>query len=121
MLPSDGGDGLFLSPIPVPTGDPAALSQAAGTYTAAQGEIERDHTTLTSAASQAYGTAWQGTGATGYVTATHDLVATYALTSAALAKGATTLRTYAADLSTAQERRTVTGGDKSAAIEAAAG
>jgi hypothetical protein len=102
MLPSDGGDGLFLSPIPVPPGDPAALSHAAGTYASAQGQINRDRTALASAACQASGTSWQGTGAAGYISATNDLVATYALTSAALAKGATTLRAYAADLAGAQ-------------------
>jgi hypothetical protein len=102
MYASDGGGGLFLTPIPVPPGDPAALTQAAGTYTAAQGAVSRDHATLASAASQAYGTAWQGTGAAGYVTATRDLVATYALTASALARGASTLRTYAADLTAAQ-------------------
>jgi len=66
MLVSDGGGGLFLSPIPVPPGDPAALSSGAATYTAAQGEIERDRAGLTGAASQAGGTAWTGTGAAGY-------------------------------------------------------
>jgi hypothetical protein len=104
MLPSDGGNGgLYLSAVPVPTGDPAALSHAAATYTAAQGEISRNHATLTSAASQATGTAWQGTGAASYLTAVHDLTAMYAQTSSALASGATALRTYAADLTTARD------------------
>jgi hypothetical protein len=104
MLPSDGGDGgLYLSPVPVPTGDPAALSHAAATYTAAHGEISRNHAALTGAASQATGAAWQGTGAASYLTAVHDLAAMYALTSAALASGATALRSYATDLKTAQD------------------
>ena len=104
MLPSDGGNGgLYLSAVPVPAGDPAALSHAAATYTAAQGEISRNHATLTSAASQATGTAWQGTGAASYLTAVHDLTAMYARTSSALASGATALRTYAADLTTARD------------------
>ena len=104
MLPSDGGDGgLYLSAVPVPTGDPAALSHAAATYTAAHGEISRNHAALTSAASQASGPAWQGTGAASYLTAVHDLAAMYALTSAALASGATALQAYATDLKTAQD------------------
>lgn len=104
MLPSDGGSGgLFLSPVPEPQGDPAALSRGAATYTAAHGEIERNRAALASAASQAGGTAWSGTGAAGYVSATTDLAATYALTSAALASGATALRAYSADLTTAKE------------------
>jgi hypothetical protein len=103
MLVSDGGGGLFLSPIPVPPGDPAALSSGAATYTAAQGEIERDRAGLTSAASQAGGTAWTGTGAAGYMAAASELAAGYSLASAALARGATALRSYASDLATAQQ------------------
>jgi hypothetical protein len=103
MLPDAGpGGGLFLSPIPVPQGDPAELSHAAGTYTAAQGEISRNHAALTGAASQAGGLQWSGTGAAGYLAATTDLAAAYAATSAALAKGASALRAYSASLATAK-------------------
>jgi hypothetical protein len=102
MLPDGGGSGLFLSPIPVPTGDPGALDRAAGTYTSAHGEIDRNHATLTSAISQAEGASWQGTGAAAYIGAAQELAATYALTAAALARGATTLRAYATDLAAAQ-------------------
>ena len=55
----DGGGstgGLFLKPIPVPPGDPGALSKAAGTYTAAHGELERQQARLTGLAGQAGGT-----------------------------------------------------------------
>ena len=103
MLVNSGGGGLYLSPIPVPTGNPGALRSAAGTYTSAQGEIERNRATLTGAISQAAGPSWQGTGAAAYIQAAKDLAATYALTSAALAKGASTLRTYATDLAAAQQ------------------
>jgi hypothetical protein len=37
-----GGGGLYLATIPIPPGDPGELSAAAGTYTAAHGEIERN-------------------------------------------------------------------------------
>ena len=103
MLVDSGGGGLFLSPILVPTGNPGALRSAAGTYTSAHGEIERNRATLNSAISQASAGSWQGTGAAAYIQAARDLAATYALTSAALAKGATTLRTYATDLAAAQQ------------------
>ena len=103
MLPDAGpGGGLFLSPIPIPQGDPAELSHAAGTYTAAQGEINRGHAALTGAAGQAGGLSWTGTGAAGYLAATTDLAAAYAVTAAALARGATTLRAYSASLATAK-------------------
>ncbi len=46
MLPDDGGGGLFLAPIEIPPGDPGALCAAAGTYTAAHGEIERNRAAL---------------------------------------------------------------------------
>jgi hypothetical protein len=103
MLVSDGGGGLFLSPIPVPPGDPAALARGAATYTAAQGEIERNRATLVSAAGQAGGPAWTGTGASGFAEATNGLAAAYAVTSAALARGATALHGYASSLATAKE------------------
>ena len=74
MLPSDGGaGGMFLSPVPVPPGDPAALSSGAATYTAAQGEVERNRATLASVAGQAGGPAWTGAGATGFVSSTSTL------------------------------------------------
>jgi hypothetical protein len=102
MLPSDGG-GLFLSPIPKPPGDPAALSGGAATYTAAHGEIERNRVSLTRAAGQANGAIWTGSGASAFVGVTSDLASAYSLTSAALAQGASVLKTYAAELTTAQE------------------
>jgi hypothetical protein len=96
VLPADDGSGLYLSPVPVPTGDPAALAKAASTFTAAHGEISRNHATLT-------GPVWQGTGAAAYLTSVHDLTVTYALTATALASGATALHAYAGDLRTAQD------------------
>ena len=81
MFPSDGGPGgFFLTPIPVPPGDPGALSSAAGKYTAAHGEIVRQQALLKGAAGQAAGAAWTGVGAANYVAATTDLVAVYGLT-----------------------------------------
>jgi hypothetical protein len=102
MLPDGSGSGLFLSPVPVPPGDPGALSRAAATYTAAHGEIERNHATLTSAVSQAGTAAWLGNGAVSYGAATTILATTYTLTATTLASGATALRAFAADLATAQ-------------------
>ena len=55
MLIGDSGGGLFLSPVEVPPGDPGALAHAAGTYTAAHGELARSHATLTGAAGLAGG------------------------------------------------------------------
>ena len=104
MLPSDGGTGgMFLSPVPVPPGDPAALSSGAATYTAAQGEVERNHATLASVAGQAGGPAWTGAGATGFVSSTSTLASAYSVASGALAQGAIALKAYAADLAAAQE------------------
>jgi hypothetical protein len=105
MIPDDGGGsgGLFLSPIPVPPGNPGALSSAAGKYTAAHGEIERQRARLAGIAGQAGGGVWTGAGAASYVGATNDLAAVYALTADALAKGATALHTFSADLSHAQK------------------
>lgn len=104
MIPDDGGDsGLFLTPVPVPPGDPAALAKGAATYTAAHGELERDRAMLTGAAGQADGATWSGLGATAFVATTDELAAAYALTCSALAKGASTLRTYAAALTVAKE------------------
>ena len=104
MLPSDGGTGgMFLSPVPVPPGDPAALSSGAATYTAAQGEVERNRATLASVAGQAGSPAWTGAGATGFVTSASTLASAYLVASGALAQGATALKAYAADLAAAQE------------------
>jgi hypothetical protein len=104
MIANDGGGtGLFLSPVPEPPGDPAALSRGAATYTAAHGELERDRATLSSTAGQATGTTWRGAGAAGFVAAAEELASAYALTSSALAQGATALRGYAADLAAAKE------------------
>jgi trimeric autotransporter adhesin len=103
VLPSDGGtSGLFLSPVPIPPGDPAALASGAATYTAAQGEIERSRATLASVTGQAGGAAWTGAGASGFVTSTSTLASAYSVTSGALAQGATALRAYSADLAAAQ-------------------
>jgi hypothetical protein len=103
MLPDGAQTGLFLTPIQVPRGDPAALAAAARTYTAGQGEIERNRTALTAAAGQVGGPAWQGMGATAYSATTRQLAACYALTSSGLSQGAITLRAYSADLAAAQE------------------
>lgn len=104
MVPSDGGPGgFFLTPIPVPPGDPGALSSAAGKYTAAHGEIVRQQALLKGAAGQAAGAAWTGIGAANYVAATTDLVAVYGLTGTALAQGATALKKFSTDLSDAQK------------------
>jgi hypothetical protein len=94
---------MFLSPVPIPPGDPAALASGAATYTAAQGEIERSRATLASVAGPAGGPAWTGAGASGFVTSTSTLASAYAVTSGALAQGATALRAYSADLAAAQE------------------
>jgi hypothetical protein len=102
MLP-DGDGGLFLATIAVPPGDPAALAAGARTYTAAHGEIERNRAALAAATEQVGGPAWQGTGASSYATFTSNLAATYGLTAAGLAQGATTLQTYSAALAKAQE------------------
>jgi hypothetical protein len=93
---------MFLSPVTVPTGDPAALLSAAATYTAAHGQVERDHTSLTGTISQADGAAWSGDGAVGFHLVVQALASAYEMTASALAKGASTLRTYAHDLQAAQ-------------------
>lgn len=104
MLVDDGpGTGLFLSPVPVPQGDPAALSRAAATYTSAQGEIDRGRATLTSAVSQADGTGWAGGGAAACFSAASKLALAYSRTASALAQGATALRMYSAGLAAAQQ------------------
>ena len=104
MLPTGdgGGSGLFLTPLPEPPGDPAALSRGAATYTAAYGELDRGRATLSGAAGQADGATWSGLGATAYVSATGDLTSASALVCAALARGASTLRAYASDLAEAK-------------------
>jgi hypothetical protein len=101
MIVGEGGS-LFLSAVPEPPGDPAALARAAGIYTAAQGEIQRNHAVLTAAVGQTGGVAWQGTGAARFITAAQQLAAVYSLTAGALARGATTLRTFSTDLATAK-------------------
>jgi hypothetical protein len=102
MLAGDSGTGLFLTPVTVPTGDPAALLGAAATYTAAHGQVERDRTSMTGTLSQADGAAWSGEGAIGFRFVAQALASTYEMTASALAKGASTLRTYAHDLQEAQ-------------------
>jgi hypothetical protein len=104
MLPGDdGGSGLFLSPVPVPAGDPAAVSGAAATYTAAHGEMDRSRATLVAAVGQAGGVVWTGAGATACVSAAGRLASAYAITAGALARGATALRAYSTSLATAQQ------------------
>jgi hypothetical protein len=102
MFPAEGGGGgLFLPTIPIPPGDPGALSAAAGTYTAAHGEMERSRATLTRVASAGSDDSWIGVGALTFGSVSTDLVAAYGLTADALAKGATALRAYATALTTA--------------------
>lgn len=103
FIDGGGSTGWFLDPIPVPPGDPGALSKAAGTYNSAHGEIETQRARLVSIAGQAGGGTWTGAGAANCASATHDLAAVYTLTSDALAKGASALRTFSADLSKAQK------------------
>lgn len=102
MLP-DGQGELFLATIAIPPGDPAALAAGARTFAAAHGEIERNRAALAAATEQVGGPAWQGMGASSYITFTGDLAATYGVTASGLAQSATTLRTYSAALATAQE------------------
>ncbi len=103
MLANQGtGAGLFLSSVPVPQGDPAALSRAAAIFTAAQGEIDRSRALLANAAGQAGGFAWSGFGAAACGLAASRLVIAYAGTAAALARGATALRAYSASLAASQ-------------------
>src|ERR1700691_5528073 len=94
--------GLFLSPVAVPPGDPAALSRGAVTFTAAQGEIDRDRGLLACAASEVGGIAWTGIGAAACGSAAGRLAVAYAGTAAALARGAIGLRAYSANLEAAQ-------------------
>jgi trimeric autotransporter adhesin len=103
LMLADGQGELFLATIAVPPGDPAALAAGARTYTAAHGEIERNRAALAAATEQVGGPAWQGMGASSYATFTTDLAATYGVTAAGLAQGATTLRTYSTALAKAQE------------------
>jgi hypothetical protein len=102
MLPDDAS-GLFLSQIPVPPGDPGALSAAAATYTSAHGEIDRSRAALANAAAQVGGVSWTGLGASAYRQVTGELAAVYGLTATALADGATALRRYATALATAKQ------------------
>jgi hypothetical protein len=104
MLPADsGGGGLFLATIPVPPGDPAALAAAAGTYTAAHGEMQRDQAALGRVAGSAGEASWIGVGALSFGLVSKDLAAAYTLTAGALAKGATALRSYGVALAAAKE------------------
>lgn len=98
-----GGGGLFLATIPIPPGDPGALAAAAGTYSAAHGEIERNRAALSKEASGAGEAQWVGVGASSFAVVSSALVAAYDLTSAALAKGATALRNYSTALATAKD------------------
>jgi hypothetical protein len=102
MLPDGYGGGLFLSPVPVPPGDPGALSHGAAVYAAAHGEIERNRTALAGAASEAAGVAWTGRGAANFRVVANELTTAYGLTADALARGATALRSYSAALADAQ-------------------
>lgn len=103
LLADGGGGGLFLAPIPVPPGDPAALAAAAGTYTAAHGAIQRNQAALARVAGNAGEASWIGVGALSFSTVASDLAAAYTLTAGALATGATALRAYSAALVTAKE------------------
>jgi hypothetical protein len=98
-----GGNGMFLATIPIPPGDPGALSAAAGTYTAAHGEIERNKASLSREAAGAGEAQWIGIGSQSFTTVTSELVAAFSLTSAALAKGSTALKAYSTALATAKE------------------
>jgi hypothetical protein len=103
MLPDGDGGGLLLATISVPPGEPAPVTAGARTYTAAQGEIQRNRAALSAATEQVGGPAWQGMGASSYAKFTSDLAATYGLAAAGLAQGATTLKAYSAALAKAQE------------------
>lgn len=98
-----GSGGLFLATIAIPPGDPGALSAAAGTYSAAQGEIDRNRAALAREANGAGEAQWVGVGSSSFSVVSKALVSAYALVSAALAKGATALRTYSTALKTAQD------------------
>ncbi len=98
-----GGAGPFLATIPIPPGDPGALCAAAGTYSAAHGEIERNRAALAREANGAGEAQWIGVGSSSFSVVSSALVSAYDLTSVALAKGATALRTYSTALATAQE------------------
>jgi len=102
MLPADSAGGLFLAALPEPPGDPAALSAAAGTFSAAHGEIERNQAAMARAAHQDGEASWIGVGALSFATVTSDLVQAFGLTAAALASGAAALRAYSAALATAK-------------------
>lgn len=102
MLPAEGS-GLYLSPVQVPPGDPAALSRAAATYTSAAGELDRSRAVLSGAASQTGGLAWTGLGADACATAAGRLALAYAGTATALTRGAAALRGYSTSLEAAQQ------------------
>lgn len=119
MLPDGYDSGLFLSPVPVPPGDPDALSQAAATFTAAHGEIERNRAALASTAGEATGLVWTGRGEVGFLTIAGELMIAYGLTAEALASGATALRTYSAALAAAK-RTAIQANEAVAAANAAA-
>jgi hypothetical protein len=98
-----GAGGLFLATIPIPPGDPGTLAAAAGTYSAAHGEIDRNRAALAREANGAGEAQWIGVGSSSFSVVSSALVSAYDLTSAALAKGATALRTYSTALKTAQD------------------
>lgn len=98
-----GSGGMFLSPIPEPPGDPAALDHAAAVYTAAHGEIQRTKATLTGVAGQAGGGDWTGIGATDFAGTTTTLADAYGLTAGALARGAVALKAFSHDLAAAKQ------------------
>jgi hypothetical protein len=97
------GAGMFLSPVPEPPGDPAALTGAAARYTAVQGELERNRAALASIKAEAIQVQWTGVGAYSFGDVTAELTAAYFRTADAYAKAAVAMRVYATDLATAQE------------------
>jgi hypothetical protein len=94
--------GLFLAAIPIPPGDPGALSAAAGTYAAAHGEIDRNRAALSREVAGAGEAQWVGVGSQSFSAVASELAAAFALTSTALANSATALRNYSTALATAK-------------------
>ncbi len=97
------GTGMFLSPVPEPPGDPAALADAAARYTAAQGELDRNRANVAGIKAEAIQVQWAGVGAYSFGDVTAELTAAYTRTAAAYAQAAVALRSYATGLATAQQ------------------